>query len=144
MPADARKQLAEDRLQLAGVLAELGWSLLQAHAFPDAEPPLREGLAIHEKMQPDAWNTFCTMSMLGEALLGQKKYTDAEPLLLKGYEGMKQREETIPAFGSKFLPEALDGLIEFYTATNKPDEAKKWRAERAKYPEAKKAKAPPK
>ena len=30
--------------------------------------------------------------MLGEALLEQKKYPEAEPLLLSGYEGMKQRE----------------------------------------------------
>jgi hypothetical protein len=35
--------------------------------------------------------------------------------------------------------EALDRLIERYPRTNKPDEAKKWRAERAKYPQAKTA-----
>jgi len=29
---------------------------------------------------------------LGAAILGQHKYADAEPLLLQGYEGMKQRE----------------------------------------------------
>jgi len=34
--------------------------------------------------------------MLGEALLLQKKYTEAEPLLLQGYEGMKLREAMIP------------------------------------------------
>src|SRR5262249_21360682 len=34
-------------------------------------------------------------AQLGAALLGQKKYADAEPLLLAGYEGMKQREKTI-------------------------------------------------
>jgi hypothetical protein len=73
--------------------------------------------------------------MLGGALLGQKKYADAEPLLLAGYEGMKQREQTIPPQGQVRLPEALDRLIELYTATDKPDEVKKWRAERAKYPE---------
>jgi serine/threonine-protein kinase len=33
------------------------------------------------------------------------------------------------------IPEALDRLIELYTAINKPDEAKKWQAERAKYPD---------
>lgn len=32
------------------------------------------------------------------------------------------------------IPEALRRLIELYTATNRPDEAKKWQAERAKYP----------
>ena len=59
--------------------------------------------------------------------------------MLKGYEGMKQREKTIPPQASTRLPEALDRLIELYTATNKPDEVKKWQAERAKYP----ATAPP-
>ena len=47
---------------------------------------------------------------------------------------MKAREATIPSEGRGRLPDALDRLIEFYTATNKPDEVKKWWAERAKYP----------
>jgi hypothetical protein len=142
--ADTRKQLLKDSPQLAGELAQFGLSLLQANAFSDAEALLRECLAIREKTQPDAWTTFNTMSMLGGALLGQKKYADVEPLLLKGYEGMKQSEKTIPSQGVTRIPEALDRLIEVYTATNKPDEAKKWRAERAKYPEAKKPVAPKK
>jgi eukaryotic-like serine/threonine-protein kinase len=58
---------------------------------------------------------------------------------LKGYEGMKQREKSIPAQGRTRISEALDALIELYTATNKPDEVKKWQAERAKYPEGKPA-----
>jgi hypothetical protein len=52
---------------------------------------------------------------------------------------MKPRDKTIPPEGRVRLPEALDRLIDFYTATNKPDEVKKWQAERAKYP----ATAPP-
>ena len=32
----------------------------------------------------------------------------------------------------------LDRLIELYTALDKPEEAAKWRAERAKYPSEKK------
>ena len=48
---------------------------------------------------------------------------------------MKQREKTIPPPGKIRLPEALDRLIELSTATNKPDELKKWRAKRAKYAE---------
>jgi hypothetical protein len=42
------------------------------------------------------------------------------------------------------IPQALDRLIELYTATDKPDEAKKWQAERANYPEVKKAPSPEK
>jgi tetratricopeptide (TPR) repeat protein len=142
--ADARKQLPQDSPQLAGVLAQFGLSLLQAHAFAEAEALLRECLAIRKKTQPDDWTTFNTMSLLGGALLGQKRYAEAGPLLLQGYEGMKQREKTIPPPGSIRIPEALDRLIEFYMATKKPDEAKKWRAERAKYPQVKKPIAPEK
>jgi len=61
--------------------------------------------------------------------------TPEEPPLLAGYEGMKQREKTILEQGKVRIPEAIERLIEFYTATNKPDEVKKWQAERAKYPE---------
>ena len=72
--------------------------------------------------------------MLGGALLGQKKHAEAEPLLVKGYEGMKAREKTIPPQGNIRIPEALDRLIELYTATNKPDELKKWQDVKAKLP----------
>jgi eukaryotic-like serine/threonine-protein kinase len=61
--------------------------LLQLKVYADAEPLLRECLAIRQKMQPDDWRTFNTQSMLGGVLLGQKNYADVEPLLLQGYAG---------------------------------------------------------
>jgi tetratricopeptide (TPR) repeat protein len=115
-------------------MAALGGLRLQKRNFGEAELLLRECLAIREKTQPDVWNTFNTQSMLGEALVGQQKYADAEPLLLKGYEGMRQREKAITYRNANSLPDALDRLIALYTATNRPDEVKKWQAERAKYP----------
>jgi TolA-binding protein len=135
-------QLASERARLlpnvgplpSRSLEEYGKALFDSRAYAEAEPPLRESLTIREKVQPDAWNTFNTQSMLGGAILGQKKYAEAEPLLLKGYQGMKQREKTIPPAGRDRLPEAVDRLVELYEATNRPTEAKKWRAERAKYP----------
>jgi eukaryotic-like serine/threonine-protein kinase len=42
---------------------------------------------------------------------------------------MKQREKTIPPQDQVRIPEAIDRLIELYTATNKPDEVKRWRRE---------------
>jgi eukaryotic-like serine/threonine-protein kinase len=117
-------------------------TLLEMRDFAEAEPLLRKCLTIRENKEPDDWRTFNTDSMLGAALLGQKKHADAEPLLLKGYEGMKAREKEIPKEAATRIPEALDRLVGLYTATNKPDEAKKWRAERAKYPDAKKGAAP--
>jgi hypothetical protein len=113
--------------------------LLWQKKWTEAEPLLRECLAICGKAQPDLWSTFNTQSMFGGASLGQKKFAEAEPLLRKGYEGMKEREKTIPPQAGTRLPEALDRLIEFSTATSKPDEIKKSQAERARYP----ASAPP-
>lgn len=52
---------------------------------------------------------------------------EAEPLLLKGYEGMKAHKKTIPPTGSTRIPEALDRLIELYTAINNPDLVKKYK-----------------
>jgi len=132
--ADARTGLPKDSPQLARVFVQFALILLDVNEYADAAPILRECLAIREKQQPDAWTTFNTKSLLGEALLGQKKYADAETLLLTGYEGMKQREKTIPPLGKDRPPKALNRLVELYTAMNKPEEVKKWQAERAKYP----------
>jgi hypothetical protein len=80
-------------------------------------------------MRPVAWTTFNTRSLLGAAPLGQKKYADAEPQFLAGYEGMKQREKTIPEQGKARLTEAIERLVQLYDATDKKDEAAKWRKE---------------
>ena len=125
--AVVKERSGADSPPYAGELAALGSNLIQQKKWADAEPVLRESLALRQKKQPDTWTTFNTLSMLGGALLGQKKYADAGPLLLKGYEGMKQREKTIsnvPQTATR-LPESIDRLIELYTATDKPDEAKK-------------------
>ena len=126
---EARKALPKDSPQLAGLLAQIGLGLLEQKKWTEAEPLLRECLAIREKTQPDVWSTFNTKSLLGGALLGQKKYAEAEPLLLAGYEGMKQREKTIPEQGKIRLPEAVERLVQLYEATGKKDEAAKWRKE---------------
>ena len=113
--------------QLAQELASLSLMLLHAKAFPEAEPLLRECLAIRQRTQPDVWSTSNTPVHARRRTLGQKKYAEAEPLLLAGYGGMKQREKTIPADGWNRLTEALERLVTLFLATNKPDDAAKWR-----------------
>jgi serine/threonine protein kinase/tetratricopeptide (TPR) repeat protein len=131
---DAVKQFGEDHADTATAGVMLATNLLKQAKYADAEPLLVKAVATREKAAPDAWTTFNTRSLLGGALLGQKKYADAEPLLVKGYEGMKEREKAIPPQGDTRIPEALDRLIELSTATNKPDDVKKYQELRAKYP----------
>ena len=103
-----------------------------------AEPLLRDCLKVRENKQFDAWTTFNTQSLLGGSLLGQKKFADAEPLLLEGYQGMKQRAAQIPAAAKVRLVEAAQRLVDLYEAWDRPDQAAQWRktveAERAKLP----------
>jgi tetratricopeptide (TPR) repeat protein len=113
----------------ASALASLGLSLLERRKWTDAELVLRECLALREKQEPDAWTTFNATSMLGGALNGQKKRAEAEPLLVQGYEGMKQRAAKIPIADKPHLAEALERLVQLYDAWGKPDQAARWRRE---------------
>lgn len=74
------------------------------------------------------WTTFHTKSLLGGSLAGQKNYAEAEPLLLSGYEGMREREAKIPPEGKPRLTEALERIVQLYDGWGKPDKAAEWRA----------------
>jgi serine/threonine protein kinase/tetratricopeptide (TPR) repeat protein len=126
--ADTKARFGADHPRTARGFGALGWHLLRAGQPAEAEPVLRECLAIREKKEPDAWATFLTKSLLGGALLGQKKYAEAEPLLRDGYEGMKQREAKVPPIEKNRLAEAAERLAQLYDATGRADEARAWRA----------------
>jgi tetratricopeptide (TPR) repeat protein len=128
-----REKLPEKSLELAGQLAGFGLSLLRVKSYSAAESLIRESLNIRSERAAEAWTTFNTMSLLGGALLGQEKYTEAEPLLLAGYEGMKQRENSIPPPGKIRLPEALDRLISLYQATQNSEAEQRWVEEKELY-----------
>ena len=83
---------------------------------------------ICEKTSPDDWSLLNTESMLGGALAGQKKFQEAEPLLLEGYSGMKDREAKIPPAAKTRLAESLKRLVQLYDDWGKPDQAAEWRA----------------
>ncbi len=114
----------------ASALAVQGSILLRQNKPAEAELKLRACLTLRQKIQPDDWTTFDTKSLLGAALLEQKKFADAEPLLVSGYEGMKARADSIPAEDKSHLKQALDRLITLYVAWGKEEQAMRWRQER--------------
>src|SRR5262249_54643397 len=144
--AEERNQiakLAEDRNQiaivrgdvsavldnLANTLAILGVSLLQSKNYSDAESALSICVGIREKNWPDRWNTFNAKAMLGAAQAGQKRYAEAEPQLLKGYEGLKARANQIPQQRRSRVTETGEELVKLYEAWGKPEAAAQWRKE---------------
>jgi len=115
-------------------LAQAVSALLDEGKFAEAELAGRECLALCEKQIPDNWLAFDARSLLGGSLLGQKKYAEAEPLLLSGYEGMMQREAGISAEGRRLrLTEALQRLVQLYEATDRPTQAAEWKQKLAEF-----------
>jgi serine/threonine protein kinase/tetratricopeptide (TPR) repeat protein len=94
----------------------------------EAEAFAREALTAWEHADPGAWQGFATRVQLGVSLAAQKKFTEAEPLLLAGYEGMKSRERSMrPDERADNLPDALGHLVQFYTDSGQPEKAAEWR-----------------
>jgi tetratricopeptide (TPR) repeat protein len=116
-----------DESSLAGVLANLGSSLLKQHKSAAAEIVLQECLRIRAARRPDEWRTYNTSSLLGASLLGQQKHAEAEPLIVGGYEGLKAREGKIPASARLRLSEAAGRVVQLYESWGKCNQAMEWR-----------------
>jgi hypothetical protein len=108
-------------------MGSLGWNYIRQKRFDDAEIILRECLALRAAKESDKWQYFETHRGLGAALLGQKRYAEAEVHLVQGYQGLKQREASISATNKYFLAEGLQHLIQLYDEWGKPKEAAKWK-----------------
>jgi hypothetical protein len=101
--------------------------------FREAELLARECMVLREKEIPDDVRTFNTRTMLGESLLGQNEFAEAEPLLLSGYVGMKQRENQLSAEGRILLKEALQSLVQLYEEMNRPGQVAEWKERLAEF-----------
>jgi tetratricopeptide (TPR) repeat protein len=117
----------QGRLDLASSLGWLGENLLLQKQYDEAALVLREALAIFEKDLPNAVQRFFWISALGGVLCGEGEYAEAEPLLLRGYEGMKKQEATLHANWRARIGEAAERVARFYEITRQPEKARLWR-----------------
>jgi tetratricopeptide (TPR) repeat protein len=126
----AAKRKETSPLETAGIQNQLSDCLRRQGKFADAETEARASLATWEEKSPDEWPTWWIKSQLGAALLAQKKYTEAEPLLLTGYEGLSKRAGRMSASDRSYLADAFNRIIELYDAGGKKDQADAWRLKR--------------
>jgi tetratricopeptide (TPR) repeat protein len=113
---------------LAQVPFQLAKTYDQAELFTKAEPIYRDLLdQAREQFGAEDVRTASLMAVLGSNLLQQKKYAEAEPLLLTGYRGMKKREAKLPLSHKPHLTEARTDLVRLYEEIGKKDQAEKWR-----------------
>jgi len=103
--------------------ADLALAYVSQSKFAEAEPFAHEALDAEKKAQPDDLQRFWAASLLGESLAGQKKYDQAEPLLVEGYQGMLARKDRIAVPDRYRLELSRQWLVQLYQAWGKPDKA---------------------
>jgi eukaryotic-like serine/threonine-protein kinase len=123
----SRDALGADHPVTATTLASLGRLRIEQQRYFDAEALLREALAIQEKKTPDAWGRYNTQSLLGAALAGQRKFGQAEPLLLSAHQGLVQQSANIPQSSRSVLDDAGRRIVQMYRNWGKPEKAAEWR-----------------
>jgi tetratricopeptide (TPR) repeat protein len=130
--AAMKQRSLTDSIAYSNVMFGLGVNLCQQNKWVEADPVFYECLVLSQKKSPNSWETFDTQYWLGYVLLKLKKYQEAETHLLAAYQGLKQNAKLIPDPFKSNISKTLDHLIQVYTETNKPDDVKKWQAEKLK------------
>ena len=92
--------------------------------YKKAEKFAREAIEIQYKVLPaNSWRMSVSESILGEALMGQKKYKEAERLLTESYEVIEARLKP----SDKRRREALMRIISFYDTVGNHKRADEYR-----------------
>jgi tetratricopeptide (TPR) repeat protein len=102
-------------------------NLLRQNKKAEAEPILKEYLETAEERGWKDIRIGIARSQLGEVLMTLMRYSEAEPLLLVGFDEIRARAAEISAAaGRARLAEAAQRLARYYGVIGKPDEAAKW------------------
>jgi tetratricopeptide (TPR) repeat protein len=119
---DARKaldivaRLGKATHQYAAVIGMLGRILNRTGRSREAEGLLKQALAIQKEKGHRRADVAAAESYLGECLLTQQRYSEAEPLLRDSYTSLK----TLQVRQSPALKEARERLASLYAAWGKP------------------------
>lgn len=89
--------------QTPSVSGRPGSAYLSQGKFTESEPVARAAEVTARTKHLDNWLRFRAESLLGASLAGEKKYSEAEPLLLEGYHRMLVRKDLIPAPDQRYL-----------------------------------------
>jgi tetratricopeptide (TPR) repeat protein len=94
---------------------------------PDkAESLLRAALASYESSKADGWDRYNCQSLLGASVEKQKRYAEAEPLLVSAYTALKEREPGIPRESRMLVERAGARIVALYTNWGRATQALQW------------------
>ena len=119
-----RKHLGPEHNTTLGTALTVGLSLTRNGKAIEGEPYLQEAVAVRKRTTPpgDA-GTAHASSILGECLTAQRRFAEAEPFLVNGYNDLKaklgdQNRRTV---------DARERLAKLYDDWNKPEQAAQFR-----------------
>lgn len=130
---EERRRLYEgDTPRNALDLSSLAYILGTRGDLAGAEASYREALAVYLRTLPaESWDVARTRISLGVAMERQKKYAEAEPILLAGYEGSVGKPEVSEGLRAALI-QRIVRLYESWDAaepgTGKAEKAAEWRA----------------
>jgi serine/threonine protein kinase/lipopolysaccharide biosynthesis regulator YciM len=143
-PADAEPLLAEyaDRVDTkvpanqatrAFALNVLGECRIKQGKFVEAEGPLRDSLAFYKEHALNGAPYWDTAGLLGLALAGQKKGSEAEPLLVDSARAYLANAHSLTPRGRERLLLLLQRLVDLYEGWGLSQDAAAWRKELQKF-----------
>jgi tetratricopeptide (TPR) repeat protein/predicted Ser/Thr protein kinase len=127
--AGRRRALGAEHPETMQWAADLVLAYLSEGKVQESERLSREVLEFNRRKQPDDWQRFRAESLLGASLAGRKKYAEAEPLLLEGYQGMVERQDRIGWMGvanRHYQDRTRQWIVDLYQAWGKPEKAAPW------------------
>jgi tetratricopeptide (TPR) repeat protein len=122
-----RRSLHSESAVTAEAAADLALAYVSQRKFNESEPLAREATEFDRKNKPDDWRRFRAESLLGATLAGMRKYVEAEPLLLEGYQGMQARKDRMAIVDQYHLDRAREWLVQLYQAWGRPEKAAEWK-----------------
>jgi tetratricopeptide (TPR) repeat protein len=121
------RALGAEHPDTVSAAADLALAYLSQGKVVQAERLARGAVEFTRRKQPDDPARFFAEGLLGASLAGQKKYVEAEPLLIEASQGMLARKDRIAVPDYYQANQVRDWTIGLYENLGKPDKAAEWR-----------------
>ncbi|HVS54166.1 MAG TPA: tetratricopeptide repeat protein [Opitutaceae bacterium] len=126
----ARRRDGPESATVALIQVHRADAMNKARHFAEAEPIAREGWELRKKILPPTdWAVAIAQGILGQSLLGLKKYPEAEAALLAASADLQNKssaaEKTTGPWKTR-QQEVMTALAWLYRETNQPDKAAEW------------------
>jgi eukaryotic-like serine/threonine-protein kinase len=94
--------------------------------YPEGETVLRECVAARRQSAPDSFLRYAAEAALGANLAAQRRYQEAEALLVPAWEGMKERQTKVVDRDRKKLTQAGQWIVQLFKESGQAAKAAEW------------------